>query len=377
MIHQIVGGKYQIKQKLGSGSFGEIYIAEDLKLQKEVAIKINTPKDHSCQLQNESTIYSILSGATNIPDVYWFGSFGKNIAMSMELLGKSIQDRFNQCNMKFSLKTVLLLADQMLSAVEYIHTRHFIHRDLKPNNFVFGTNSKSNQLYLIDFGLSRKFRDSKTLEHCPYSKYKELIGTARYSSINALNGIEQSRRDDMESLAYMWIYFLKGSLPWIGIPAKDAKRKNLAILHMKSNISIDSLCDGLPEEFAQYLTAVRKLKYSQAPDYANYREMFRNLFITKGYIYDYVYDWNEKKSKIAVQSKKQSVQFSKSADYLKKIDNQGIKHNENDPSNSMTKKVPIIHNRRLVPNYENENLPGKMFLIKLQPNQSKLSKTKK
>lgn len=132
----------------------------------------------------------------------------------MDLLGPSLEDLFNYCKRKLTLKTVLLLADQMLQRIEAVHAKHFMHRDIKPDNFLMGNPTDKNLLYIIDFGLAKKYLISKTGEHIPYRDGKNLTGTARYASLNTHKGIEQGRRDDLESIGYVLLYFLKGELPW-------------------------------------------------------------------------------------------------------------------------------------------------------------------
>ena len=149
-----------------------------------------------------------------IPNVLWYGIEGDYKAMVMELLGHSLEDLFQYCGRKFTLKTVCMLADQMISRLEYMHTNNFIHRDMKPDNFLMGNGTKRSSVFLIDFGLSKRYKDAKTGEHIPYRDNKSLTGTARYASVNTHIGIEQARRDDMESIGYILLYFLKGSLPW-------------------------------------------------------------------------------------------------------------------------------------------------------------------
>ncbi|EEC74218.1 hypothetical protein OsI_09385 [Oryza sativa Indica Group] len=176
-----------------------------------VVIPENVKTKHP-QLHYESKLYMLLQGGTGIPHLKWFGVEGEYNVMVIDLLGPSLEDLFNYCSRKFSLKTVLMLADQMINRVEYMHQKGFLHRDIKPDNFLMGLGRKANQVYIIDYGLAKKYRDLQTHKHIPYRENKNLTGTARYASVNTHLGVEQSRRDDLESLGYVLMYFLRGRI---------------------------------------------------------------------------------------------------------------------------------------------------------------------
>uniref|UniRef100_A0A8C8XGX0 non-specific serine/threonine protein kinase n=1 Tax=Panthera leo TaxID=9689 RepID=A0A8C8XGX0_PANLE len=287
-----VGNRYRLGRKIGSGSFGDIYLGTDIAAGEEVAIKLECVKTKHPQLHIESKIYKMMQGGVGIPTIRWCGAEGDYNVMVMELLGPSLEDLFNFCSRKFSLKTVLLLADQMISRIEYIHSKNFIHRDVKPDNFLMGLGKKGNLVYIIDFGLAKKYRDARTHQHIPYRENKNLTGTARYASINTHLGIEQSRRDDLESLGYVLMYFNLGSLPWQGLKAATKRQKYERISEKKMSTPIEVLCKSYPSEFATYLNFCRSLRFDDKPDYSYLRQLFRNLFHRQGFSYDYVFDWN-------------------------------------------------------------------------------------
>merc|ERR1712131_530941 len=182
-----------------------------------------------------------MQGGIGIPAIRWAGSEGDYNVLVLELLGPSLEDLFNFCNRKFSVKTVLQLADQMISRIEYVHSKNFIHRDIKPDNFLMGLKKKGNMVYIIDFGLAKRYRDNVTSYRIPYKENKSLTGTARYASLNTHLGCEQSRRDDMESIGYILIYFLEGQLPWQGIQSTNRKAKYDIIAERKAATPIHKL----------------------------------------------------------------------------------------------------------------------------------------
>ena len=288
---QTVGNKYMIGIKIGSGSFGQIHIGKNLQTNEDIAIKFESIRSKHPQLLYESRIYQILQGGVGIPNIHWFGVEGELNLMVLDLMGSSLEELFTNCGRKFSLKTVLMLADQMISRIEFFHAKNFLHRDIKPDNFLMGLGKKANQVFVIDFGLAKKYRDPKTQQHIPYREGKSLTGTARYASLNTHLGIEQSRRDDLEGLGYVFMYFLRGSLPWQGLRAHNRKEKYEKIMQSKMETTNAILCQSFAPEFMNYMNYCRNLRFEERPDYAYLKRMLKDLFFRENYQYDYIFDW--------------------------------------------------------------------------------------
>ncbi|OMJ78735.1 hypothetical protein SteCoe_21377 [Stentor coeruleus] len=291
LINLVIAGKYKLVKRIGGGSFGVIYLGINTTTNEEVGVKLEEATCRHPQLFYESKIYRYLQGASGIPNIYWYGVEGNFNVMVIDLLGPSLEDLMNFCNRRLSLKTVLMLADQMITRVEFIHAKNFLHRDIKPDNFLIGLNRKMSQIFIIDFGLAKRYRDPKTQQHIPYREGKSLTGTARYTSVNTHLGIEQSRRDDLEGLAYVFLYFLKGSLPWQGLPARDKKEKYEKIMERKINTSVEALCRTFPQEFVTYLNYCRNLRFEDRPDYSYLKRLFKELFFRENYTNDFIFDW--------------------------------------------------------------------------------------
>ena len=287
ILGQIFFNKYHCIKKLGEGSFGQIYEANYKK--EKYALKFEERKKDYNLLQNEAAIMNYLKGP-NIPFVKSYGFNNKYNILVMQLLGKSLEELLME-RKNFSLKTVCMLGYQMINTLEFIHERHILHRDVKPDNFVMGLDELSENVYLIDFGLAKKYRSMTTLIQYPLTKKDKLTGTARYASINALKGYEHSRRDELESVGYILVYFLKGKLPWQRIKANTKEEKYKKILEKKIEISSNELCKGLPKEFENFLEYTKQLKYEERPNYNILRKFLDNIMKRKNYNYDYIYDW--------------------------------------------------------------------------------------
>ena len=288
-----IKNQYSFKStdRLGGGSFGQIYKGINLKTKEEVAIKIESKNIETPQLMHESKILKALNDNDGFPKVYLVTPLDDVLIMVMELLGENLQKLLmNSPHKKFTLKTTLMLAIQILSRIKTLHENNYIHRDIKPENFTIGLKKYKNTIYMIDYGLTRKFCDSRK-NHIPYKEGKHLTGTALYASIYTHKGIEQSRRDDLESLGYMMIYFCKGELPWMNVKGKTKEIKYKKIMEKKLEMKPDILCQGLPDEFNQYFKYVRELQFTEEPKYDFLLGLFNSAMKKNNIKNDFKFDW--------------------------------------------------------------------------------------
>lgn len=290
---------FTITKYINSGSFGDVFEAKDKSSGEYKALKIpikTIEKDGEKWLLEEAKVYKNLNEAeeemkynckekfhTGIAkvDIIKSREFKKKIII-MDLLGPSLEEYINKSKIKrLGLKSIILLTIQMIEILKFIHDNGYIHRDIKPDNFVMDY-KKQQKVYCIDFGLAKNYI-KKDGSHNSYKKGHKFCGTARYASINAHKGIEQSRRDDLESLGYMIIYLFKSKLPWMNIKSENKQEKYKLILEKKEQIKEEELCNQLPREFLIFLKYIKTLDFDERPMYSSLINMFKKLYLSRGY----------------------------------------------------------------------------------------------
>ena len=334
---------------VGCGAFGEIHLAYDVNMKALRAIKFEMANHKNPQLKHEYSVLEQLNkhdssnnasqpqniggdNFTGVPKVYYFDRLEhKYNFMVMEFLGPSLGDLFQLKERNFGMETVLMLAIQILTRIEYIHEKGFLHRDIKPENFVIGLNEKSNLVYLIDYGLSKRYKDKNSGQHIPYRENKQLVGTVRYASINAHLGIEQSRRDDLEGIGYVLVYFYLGRLPWQN---KTDKGKPLTqkITEKKLTTPPELLCKKMPREFSDYFHYCKNLKFEDRPDYNSLKCMFAELLSSRmkiNNIKELVYDWFDEENTYRERKKKEMISSSNNKSENNKCEEEMLLQNNN------------------------------------------------
>ena len=273
-LKSILFKKYLVIKKIDEGSFGSIYLSQNIQTKEKVAIKIENRKTENPLLEREAYILFYLRGP-GLPEIKTFGKTKDLFILIQNLLGPSLANLLDKHSIVFTIKDICMLSIQMIERLEYIHLKNYIHRDIKPHNFLMGIDDPD-ILYLIDFGLSKKYR-SKKGKHIKFSINNNITGTPRYCSINGLRGAEQSRRDDLESLFYVIIYFFRGNLPWQNLKIKSRQERFNRINYLKKNISYKILCKNLPQELYNFGTYIKRLKFEEDPDYNFLRNCFYSI----------------------------------------------------------------------------------------------------
>lgn len=303
----IIDNKYACFKNfvIGSGSFGKVLYGMSVDRKDEYAIKFEKSSVKNSVLLEELKIYFDLKGGEGIPQIYWEGEYKNYKIFLMDLLGPSL-DKFFKIENKLSLETSIFFGEQMIRRLEYLHSKNYIHRDIKPNNFLLGRYNRKfndNKVYIIDFGLSKEYVDKKTKKHYEYNECSKFVGTPRYASVNTHVGVRQSRRDDLESVAYILIYFLNGELPWQGIKAKTKSEKKEKIKISKKNFDIVNQCEhykNIPGELIEILEYTKNLKFFEKPNYDYIVMLLNNIRqnyfpLSKDFNENYLmFEWNEK-----------------------------------------------------------------------------------
>jgi len=260
----MINKKYVLLEKIGEGSFGEIYKGLNYRTKEEVAIKIEKKDNNDTNiLKNESTIYKYLLGTQGIPIIKWYGRYENKSYMVINLLGKSLQSTIYEFK-RFSLNTVLHIGIKLLTLLKSIHEKGLIHRDIKPENFLFDNDYKN--LFLIDFGMCKSYISDGN--HIEIKNTSGLIGSLTYASINTHRRLELSRRDDLESLGYMLIYFSLGNLLW-----RERVYEETEIIKLKENIINN---ENIPKILTEYLSYIRKIEFKETPKYELFLKKFSN-----------------------------------------------------------------------------------------------------
>ena len=285
----LIENKYRINNIIGKGSFGVILSAHNTITKEDVAIKIED--SDSKLLRNEARIYKLLNPQKNIPIMRSYGKDSGINYLVLDLLGKSLEEIKRNSGGKISMKSALIFGISALDCIKNIHKCGIIHRDIKSENFLIGRKmSDINKIYLIDFGLARRYIDTDG-KHIEKKEGRSMTGTAHYASIHVHEGIRPSRRDDIESLGYIIIYLILGSLPWSNTMKFTKEIKNAAIRAAKNSTPVFELFSEAPAELSIWISYCRKLEFDEEPDYDYLKGLLHNLLTHHGFTMVENYDW--------------------------------------------------------------------------------------
>ena len=303
----IICNRFRLDGKIGGGAFGEVFAAYDRSTHRNVAVKL---EKRTCQYPQLHYEYVVLNdifhrrSIASVPEPLYYNTDGDFNVLVMERLGYSLADYLRFCNGRFDEKTVLMLGIRIVRLLELIHDAHYVHRDIKPENLLFGLDSRRHDLLLIDFGLSKCLE--QTTQRCEENQAK--TGTPRFVSLNVHRGLRQNRRDDIEAVAYMLIFFIRGTLPWIQLETKQIgaaatasapEDKFAAIGRRKAEISIQELCQDIPSSITFMLVHSRSLEFNQKPNYDEMVSKFAQSLERRGLNDDGSFCWKQKIARLS------------------------------------------------------------------------------
>ena len=326
--NKIIFKKYHPIKQIGRGTFSTVYLAIIVNTNKYVAIKAEKKSKNSVELLKAEAFLLYSLRGFGIPEVISYGKTKYHNILVMPLLGKSLLDMFILRPSPININDICISSLQILDRIEWVHANNIVYRDIKPENFLFGK-SDNDVLYLIDFGLCRKYRSSKTGQHIPPKNLGKFTGTSRYASVYAMAGNEQSRRDDIESIGYMIIYFMKKKLPWQGIRGNSYKECYHKLFLMKKHMDLEILCRGLPKEVLEYMKYAKNLKFEQEPNYKYLKNLFQ-IILSKNKINldNYILSWCRNDNNHTLKKDHSTV-----------INNNQINNNQNNKTQRLQRKT--------------------------------------
>ena len=373
LLNHTIFGRYKVNKLIGRGSFSSIFQGKNITNNELVAIKTESIKSPIKFLESEAYFLFYLKNF-GIPEIKSFGTYRQWAILVETLLGDDLSKLFKKFK-KINMKDIYMIFIQLIERLEYIHSKYIVHRDLKPENIMLDLETKK-IIYLIDFGLAKKYRSGKTKKHIKYGIVYNKAGTERYSSLNTMNGIEQSRRDDLESAGYVMIYLSqKNILPWIATKMKNADERFTYIFKTKKETSVEKLCQNLPKAFCDYMKYVKKLRFEEEPNYNYLKGLFIDSLISLGMKNDLGFSWiskNDTKFKLIKLTKekplvKRKVSFkTRLLKKIESIEKEKIIHNS---ENGMNKTINFLDkDNKEEPKIQIKKINKKLMLNNLDEN---------
>lgn len=290
----VIAETWEILRSLRYGPPITVYLAKNIFTGVQVAVKTERISHHRPRIHNELQIYNCIRNAPpqveviGIPFIHYSGRHGSINFLIMDRLGPSLQEILNT-RIRFSMKTVFMIGIQAINRLELIHSKSVVHRNLTPEHMLMDVNNYST-LYFVGFGHAGNYCDPITGTHIPLSRHNSHGSSLDFTSKNGQNGLTLSRRDDLESLGFILIYLRNGRLPWTDINSSDGERRRIVTVR-KNRLSLNQLCQGLPNEMKQFFEYVRRLRFAETPNYASLMRLFRRGLRNMGKSEDLIFDW--------------------------------------------------------------------------------------